>query len=563
MWGFHDRLLTLRKALHALLINGKYTNSFYRRWKWQTSLQNREAGLILCEEEWEREWQSLLKMASTEPRVRAHSDTKGSGLNGGKKFDMLPEDEMQPHVYESLEEIHILVLAHVLKRPIIVIADTMLKDVTGEPFAPIPFGGIYLPLECSKTECHRSPLCLTYDAAHFSALVAMDKETYADKSPHPLTAIPLLDADSKLLPIQFAVDPGVDVKWNVDDCDLTLQLSFKSKLNLLREYLNVTYIPHPQCTKLAEVIDPNAVVDSKSTKALNNSDHDDSGSTSETWTIGSSSSGHASNNQTSSNGQNKNKASKQFQMITKHFGTLSRSMSKRIKKNLANLARKRASFRIKKASKLAENQDKKLKESKSKLTLNGDIDNVLPFNSIIAALIETEKRHEYHDEMIRNYLSTARIRFLKFQLEKKKIDNNKKDSSSKSESSSNTSSSLNGSGSPTWNYATQCVNSGCDSFGTAATNYLCSVCFADQKREMISKCVQIKENSKKMEASKESPADDIDITKLSLKQPNSDMMSEKMKISKTFDKSVNETLYEDEKEGLDERSPSVVFLDIT
>lgn len=69
-----------------------------------------------------------------------------------------------------------LALAHVLKRPIIVIADTVLKDVTGEPFAPIPFGGIYLPLECPSFECHRSPLCLTYDSAHFSALVPMDED---------------------------------------------------------------------------------------------------------------------------------------------------------------------------------------------------------------------------------------------------------------------------------------------------------------------------------------------------------------------------------------------------
>lgn len=97
----------------------------------------------------------------------------------------VPEEEIQPDIYESLEEFHVLALAHVLRRPIIVIADTVLKDVTGEPFAPIPFGGIYLPLECPPAECLRSPLCLTYDAAHFSALVAMEKEAYADKTPHP------------------------------------------------------------------------------------------------------------------------------------------------------------------------------------------------------------------------------------------------------------------------------------------------------------------------------------------------------------------------------------------
>ena len=245
MWGFHDRLLTLRKALHSVLLNSVYKNAFYRRWRWQSSIQNKEAGLILCEEEWEREWQSLLKMASTEPRVRAHVDNHKSSLNGGKKVEVLEED-MEPHVYESLEEIHILALAHVIKRPIIVIADTMLKDVTGEPFAPIPFGGVYLPLECDASEIHRSPLCLTYDTAHFSSLVAMEMETYADKTPHPPAAVPLTDSDKELLPLQFAIDPGVEVSWskaeNSRDFVKKLSLSDWEKLTLLEKYLDITYI---------------------------------------------------------------------------------------------------------------------------------------------------------------------------------------------------------------------------------------------------------------------------------------------------------------------------------
>ena len=68
------------------------------------------------------------------------------------------------------------ILAHVLRRPIIVIAKSMLTDIDGEAIAPIPFGGIYLPLECAPSDCHRSPLLLTYDAAHFSALVWMDSD---------------------------------------------------------------------------------------------------------------------------------------------------------------------------------------------------------------------------------------------------------------------------------------------------------------------------------------------------------------------------------------------------
>ena len=78
-----------------------------------------------------------------------------------------------PVVYESLEEFRVFVLAHVLQRPIIVVADTILRDANGEALAPIPFGGIYLPLECDRKDCCSSPLLLTYDAAHFSALVPM------------------------------------------------------------------------------------------------------------------------------------------------------------------------------------------------------------------------------------------------------------------------------------------------------------------------------------------------------------------------------------------------------
>ena len=42
-------------------------------------------------------------------------------------------------------------------------------------FAPIPFGGLYLPLEVTPSRCHCSPLVLAYDQAHFSALVSMEQ----------------------------------------------------------------------------------------------------------------------------------------------------------------------------------------------------------------------------------------------------------------------------------------------------------------------------------------------------------------------------------------------------
>ena len=35
MWGFHDRLLTLRKALHSFLTTGPSRHALWRRWRWQ------------------------------------------------------------------------------------------------------------------------------------------------------------------------------------------------------------------------------------------------------------------------------------------------------------------------------------------------------------------------------------------------------------------------------------------------------------------------------------------------------------------------------------------------
>lgn len=54
-------------------------------------------------------------------------------------------------------------------------------------FAPIPFGGIYLPLEVPPNRCHCSPLVLAYDQAHFSALVSMEQRDQQREQGKPAT----------------------------------------------------------------------------------------------------------------------------------------------------------------------------------------------------------------------------------------------------------------------------------------------------------------------------------------------------------------------------------------
>ncbi|XP_034384887.1 OTU domain-containing protein 7B isoform X1 [Cyclopterus lumpus] len=234
MWGFHDRDLMLRKSLYALMDHGLEREALKRRWRWQQTQQNKESGLVYTEEEWQKEWNELLKLASSEPRI--HYSTNGT--NGAESSD-------EP-VYESLEEFHVFVLAHVLRRPIVVVADTMLRDSGGEAFAPIPFGGIYLPLEVPAAKCHRSPLVLAYDQAHFSALVSMEQR---DSSKDQAVVIPLTDSEHKMLPLHFAVDPGKDWEWGKDDTDnvmlASVALSLEAKLQMLHSYMTVTWLPLP------------------------------------------------------------------------------------------------------------------------------------------------------------------------------------------------------------------------------------------------------------------------------------------------------------------------------
>ncbi|XP_074092316.1 OTU domain-containing protein 7A [Macrotis lagotis] len=324
MWGFHDRDLVLRKALYTMMRSGAEREALKRRWRWQQTQQNKESGLVYTEEEWEREWNELLKLASSEPRTHF---SKNGGTGGGV-------DNSEDPVYESLEEFHVFVLAHILRRPIVVVADTMLRDSGGEAFAPIPFGGIYLPLEVPPNRCHCSPLVLAYDQAHFSALVSMEQKDQQREQ----AVIPLTDSEHKLLPLHFAVDPGKDWEWGKDDNDnarlANLILSLEAKLNLLHSYMNVTWIRIPSETRapLAQPESPTASAgeDVQSLADSLDSDRDS-----------------VCSNSNSNNGKNgkdkdkerprKDKDRTRADSVANKLGSLSKSLGIKLKKNMGGL----------------------------------------------------------------------------------------------------------------------------------------------------------------------------------------------------------------------------------
>ena len=239
MWGLPDNNLILRKHLHRLLTDDIKKEGIHRRWRYLTTLRNQEAGgLTFSEEEWEFEWHEIIRIATNQPRRHPTTDSL-------RRYSTL-----RPH-YESLEEVHVFAMAHVLHRPIIVVADNFLRNMHGEPLAPIYFGGIYLPLEHSAASCYKSPVILAYDSSHFSPLVAKKDPVVVTKGNSRLrhsaskreTVMPLVTPDGALLPILFCYDPkkrDFPEQWAREKCPPG---DFPDEIRtLLESYMDIRWI---------------------------------------------------------------------------------------------------------------------------------------------------------------------------------------------------------------------------------------------------------------------------------------------------------------------------------
>ncbi|XP_072004130.1 OTU domain-containing protein 7A [Engystomops pustulosus] len=472
MWGFHDRDLVLRKALYTMMRSGAEREALKRRWRWQQTQQNKESGLVYTEDEWEREWNELLKLASSEPRTHF---SKNGGSGGGV-------DNAEDPVYESLEEFHVFVLAHILRRPIVVVADTMLRDSGGEAFAPIPFGGIYLPLEVPPNRCHCSPLVLAYDQAHFSALVSMEQKDQQREQ----AVIPLTDSEHKLLPLHFAVDPGKDWEWGKDDNDniklASLILSLEAKLNLLHSYMNVTWIRIPSETRapLAQPESPTASA-GEDVQSLADSVESDRESVCSNSNVNNGKNGKEKEKEKEK--QRKEKEKNRTDSVANKLGSLSKTLGIKLKKNMGGLGglvhgkisransgngkngdsnEKVKKSKSRKGSKEESGQSASTSPSEKttpsptdkasispidKLTNRSLLDNKsdpwkystdvkLSLNIlraamqgerkfIFAGLLLTSHRHQFHEEMIGFYLTSAQERF-NAELEQKRKEAEKK-----------------------------------------------------------------------------------------------------------------------------------------
>lgn len=182
-WGVFDRENVLRRALSDSLSEASHL--FYPRWKEYERWQARLLDYYVPEGQVLEEWAELICLAS------------------------------QPGA--ALEQLHIFVLAHILRRPIIVYGVKCVKSFRGEDLGFARFEGVYLPVLWEPSFCWKSPIALGYTRGHFSALVPMEPDSpdhlgagaILDAGESQVVFLPLMTHDAKLLPVHFLTQAEV------------------------------------------------------------------------------------------------------------------------------------------------------------------------------------------------------------------------------------------------------------------------------------------------------------------------------------------------------------------
>lgn len=160
----------------------------------------------------------------------------------------------------------------------------------------------------------------------------------------------------------------------------------------------------------------------------------------------------------------KSKASKQLQTVAKQFGSIGKSMSKKIKKNFGTLSKLGRTGSFRKREEYVKTCSLARTSRMPKISTHQ--------NFILAAEIHTEKRHAYQEEMVRNYLNNARRRFEKeLEVRRRQEEEVRQLEMEQLERQAEVEGPV------------QCINPGCSMYGTALTSYMCSTCFSKQREQ--------------------------------------------------------------------------------
>jgi hypothetical protein len=233
-----------------------------------------------------------------------------------------------------------------------------------------------------------------------------------------------------ILPLHFSIDPGINFNWEKNNIDFSM--SNESKINLLKRYMDLEKLPI--CSAFFD---------------NNSDDRNSTGS-------------YESDDGLVEKGKKKdNKMSQQLHSVSKQFGSFGKSVGKKLK----NLGK--GNKEDKKKSSVTQNTRVPLS-----ISCLGELDQ----QSIWCCRI-TKNKSETHQKMIDNYLYDAGQRF-KAEVGSPRIRRKE-----------NSGVELKNSKFP--QERVRCVSSGCTLYGSAETSYLCSKCYADQKKHIS---IQEKEN---------------------------------------------------------------------
>ncbi|CAF3587293.1 unnamed protein product [Adineta steineri] len=210
MVGIHDSNLYLRDRLAQFMDENK--DLLKNHWRIERLKSDKSYGIRSEDFKLNNEWDELCSIV--------HYDK--------------PEDGQTTIYLEFLEAVHIFSIANMIRRPIIVLSEDVIRNKNGEAISVNDLFGIYLPILLAPSDCIHEPIVLVYDHSHFCPLITSD--SHKDKLKQNL--LPLYQSinhtyDQSLLPIRFLGD----------------DTSSERSLNLLREYLRIQKIKYNYDTK--------------------------------------------------------------------------------------------------------------------------------------------------------------------------------------------------------------------------------------------------------------------------------------------------------------------------
>lgn len=249
--------------------------------------------------------------------------------------------------------------------------------------------------------------------------------------------IPLIDFENILLPIQFCIDPGINFTWkDYDGREGNWALTEVEHVALLKEYLEISYAT-PAVSPEDEIYEDYHSDEDYDKKILDmaiNLNNEENNLTSSSPEF----EGHSKNQ------QQKSKSAK-LQNVAKQFGSIGKSMSKKIKKNIGSITKFGKS-----------NMKFPNSITATTPTLGGSYVNGKP--RLLCGQLRA-KRHDFQDELIKNYFDSAYERFI----QELKNATKTKDSTDSGR-------------------IVHCINSDCNNFGSEKNSWMCSKCYENQKQ---------------------------------------------------------------------------------